>query len=53
MKNDVSQIFDSIGTFVEGGGDQGQKPPQNWVLQDFQEVLSLNIGDTEQDTVGP
>jgi len=32
---------------------RGHNPPQNWVLQHFEEVLSLNIGNAEQDTVGP
>ena len=35
------------------GGIKGHNPPKNWDLQHFQEVPSLNIGDIEQDTVGP
>ena len=43
MKNDVHQNFDSIGVFG-GGGIRGHNPPEDRVLQHFQEVLSLNIG---------
>ena len=43
MKNDVFQIFDSIGAFG-GGALRGHNPPEDGVLQHFQEVLSLNIG---------
>ena len=42
MKNDVFQIFDSICAF---GGIEGHNSPENGVLQDFQQVLSLNIDD--------
>ena len=48
MKNDIFQIFDSIGAFG-GGRIRGHNPPENGVLQQFQQVLSLNIGDTEID----
>ena len=34
---------------VHLGGIRGHKPPENGVLQHFQQVLSLNIGDTELD----
>jgi len=50
MKNYVFQIFDSCGAFW--GGIRGHDPPQNGFVQHFQD-LSLNIGDAEQDTVGP
>ena len=43
MQNVVFQIFDSI----------SHDPPEDEVLQHFQEVLSLNIGGNEQDAVGP
>ena len=46
MKNDVFQVFDSIGAF---GGMGGHNPLENGVLQNFQKVLSLNIDDTELD----
>ena len=32
---------------VHLGGIRGHNPPENGVLQHFQQVLSLNIGDTE------
>ena len=41
-----SKFLDSIGAF---GGIRGHNPPENGVLQHFQQVLSLNIGDTELD----
>jgi len=50
MKNDVFQSFDSIEAFC---CTRDHNSPQNWALQHFQKVLSLDIGDTEQDTVGP
>jgi len=34
---------------VHLGGIRGRNPPENGVLQHFQQVLSLNIGDTELD----
>ena len=49
MKSDVFQIVDSIGAF---GGIRGHNPPENEVLQHFQQVLSLNIGDTERGRFG-
>jgi len=51
MKNDVSWIFYSIGKL--GGGIKGHNPPEDGVLQHFQQVFSLNIDDTEIDAVGP
>jgi len=36
-----------------GGGLGAINPPQDSVLQHFQDVLLLNIGNTEQNTVGP
>ena len=32
-----------------GGGIRSHNPPENGILQHFQQVLSLNIGDTELD----
>ena len=46
MKNDVYQIFDSSSAF---GGIRGHNPPENGVLQHFQQILLLNNGDTELD----
>jgi len=43
--------FLTIGAFGEGG-IRDHNPPENWVLQNFKEVFSLNIRDTELDTVG-
>ena len=48
MADDVFQLFHLIDA-VGGEGVSGHNPPRNY----FQELLSLNIGDTEQDTVGP
>ena len=38
---------------LEGGGVRGHNPSEDGFLHNSQEVLSLNIGDTEQDTVRP
>ena len=36
-----------------GGGIRSYNPPEDGALLNFQPVLLLNIGDTEQHTVGP
>ena len=42
-------FFKFLTQSVHSGGIRGHNPPKNGVLQHFQQVLSLNIGDTELD----
>ena len=42
-------FFKFLTQLVHSGGIRGHNPPKNGVLQHFQQVLSLNIDDTELD----